>query len=748
MTAHILFGVTSAAGLTLWSTDGNGPGAVSLGVSIAAAFDPVRVGTTTLFIGGIKGVPSLFGTDGTLAGTAPVTLSAGAKLTVTAIAAFGGQAAIATTGAGGAGSLWLSNGTTSRCIETGLLVSGLFAIGGTLYFTGQTMAGGVASRRLYSSDGTVSGTHQITSGSTPLAPDTIAALPGGLVLVRNGVDGSLWAVANGTASRIMPAAAGTSEGTGGLVSFAGVALFSITDSTWGTVSPGAMTLWRSDGTAAGTRQIVTTAAGFESIGPLVAVAVGAGVALFAATDGKGVAGLWSTDGVKATLIGHYAGVQDITAFGSQVAFSALDAAGHLQLWISDGTAAGTHVVLPAGAAASGLAPLGLFDYSGMIGFTGTDSSGHASLWLGDGTTAGTAAVASASGASFQSATEAVAGSGSVVLLDSLHSATYVALDGDTVRGGVDAASVQAPAGNVSVIGGSGALTFTGGSGTSTVIGGSGATTLNGGSGGGMFTAGRAGGSVLAASGGNTTLTGGGALDRLFGAGSGSTTLVAGQGRETLVGGGGSSVFLGGTSAPAMIYAGAGAATVQEQGGGDTIMGGAGTLQVIGSAGHGEAVFAGSGATTISGSLGGADTITGGSGALLVNGRGSNMLVVGGSGSTQVAAGSAAALVYQGRGAMTVGAGSGWLEIVAGAGAATINAGSGGLLIEVTKGSAGGSDVVSGFNPAIDRISLFGYGAADLHLHVASGSSTLSVSDGTTITLLGVANLGSAIERAG
>ena len=71
-------------------------------------------------------------------------------------------------------------------------------------------------------------------------------------------------------------------------------------------------------------------------------------------------------------------------------------------------------------------------------------------------------MASASGASFQSATVAVAGSGSVVLLDSLNSATYVALDGDTVRGGVDAASVRAPAGNVSVIGGSGALTFTGG----------------------------------------------------------------------------------------------------------------------------------------------------------------------------------------------------------------------------------------------------------------------------------------------
>ncbi|WP_428374773.1 beta strand repeat-containing protein [Lichenicoccus sp.] len=738
MTAHILFGATSASGLSLWATLGSSPGAVNLGVPITADFDPVRIGTETLFIGGAGGVPRLFRTDGTAAGTSLVGLPSSAG-SITAMAAFDGLAAVATTGADGAGSLWISNGTTSLCISTGLVVSAMQTVGGLLYFTGQSVASDVGSKRLYSSDGTVAGTHRITSQGVPLAADAIAALPGGGLLLENAASGTLWTTTGTAAAPIAPSGLGTVAGPGGFLALDGALLFSFTDAT------GSMALWRSTGTGAGTQPVPSGGTVFDSIGDLVALG---GVALFTATDSNGATGLWRTNGAASTLVGRFADAQDLTAFGGEVAFSALDASGHPQLWISDGTAAGTRMVLPQGASANGLDPVGLFAYFGMIGCTGTDSAGRTSLWLGDGTAAGTTEVAAATATSFQTGTEALAGSGRLVSLAGVaHSGPFAALDGDTVLGGASGGAILAPAGDVSVQGGSGALSFTGGSGSCTVTGGSGACTLFGGAGGGLFSAGSAGGSVLVASGGNTTLTGGGALDRLFGAPAGDTTMVAPTGRESLIGGGGNSVFWGGATAGAVIFTGAGTAAVLGQAeGGDTIVGGSGALQVTSR--NGEAVFGGSGPTTVTGSLGGADSIIGGSGGLVVQGRGGNMLVVGGSGAASIAVGNAAALLFQGSGPMAASAGSGWFEVVAGPGAATIGAGSSGVSIDVVKGAAGGSDVVRGFNPAINRIALFGYQASDLHLHAQGGNSTLSVSDGTTITLLGVGNAASAIDRIG
>nr|WP_321985640.1 hypothetical protein [uncultured Lichenicoccus sp.] len=736
MTAHILFGATSASGLSLWATLGSSPGAASLGVPITADFDPVQIGAGTLFIGGANGVPQLFRTDGTPAGTTLVGLPPGTS-SITATTAFDGFAAIAATGPDGAGSLWVANGSSFLCLASGLVVSNLATVGGTLYFTGQSTPSDLAGRRLYSSDGTVAGTHEINSGSLTLAADAVAALPGGGLLLENAATGTLWTSNGTTAAPLAHAGLGSTAGPGGFVTLAGALLFSFSDAV------GDMALWRSTGNAA--QPVPSGSTSFGTIGDLVMLG---GVALFIATDSNGTAGLWSTNGAASTLVGHFADLQDLTAFGSEVAFSGLDAGGHPQLWISDGTAAGTRMVLPTGASSSGLDPVGLFTYFGMIGFTGTDSAGRTSLWLSDGSAGGTTELALASSMSFQTATEALAGSGRLVSLGSVaHAGAFIALDGDTVLGGISGGAITAAIGAVSVVGGSGALSFTGGSGTSTVTGGSGACTLFGGAGGGLFGAGSGGGSVLVASGGNTTLTGGGALDRLFGAGAGSTTMTAGPGRESLVGGGGNSVFLGGATAGAVIFTGAGAASVLGQAaGGDTIVGGSGALQVMSR--NGEAVFAGSGPTSVTGSLGMADSIIGGSGSLAVQGRGGNMLVVGGSGTASVAVGNAAALLFQGSGPMAASAGSGWFEVVAGPGNATIAGGSSGVSMVVVKGAAGGSDVVSGFNPDLDRISLFGYQASDLHLHSAGGTSTLSVSDGTTITLLGVASAASAIDRVG
>jgi hypothetical protein len=73
-----------------------------------------------------------------------------------------------------------------------------------------------------------------------------------------------------------------------------------------------------------------------------------------------------------------------------------DASGHLNLWVTDGTAAGTSELTVAGAYSGGL----LYSTSPFINpdftvlganvlFDGDDASGHYNLWVTNGTSAGT-----------------------------------------------------------------------------------------------------------------------------------------------------------------------------------------------------------------------------------------------------------------------------------------------------------------------------------------------------------------------
>ena len=69
----------------------------------------------------------------------------------------------------------------------------------------------------------------------------------------------------------------------------------------------------------------------------------------------------------------------------------LDASNHINLWVTDGTLAGTTELMPVGANSSGLFPgLGWFGiFRGKALFEGADATGHLNLWLTDGTSAGT-----------------------------------------------------------------------------------------------------------------------------------------------------------------------------------------------------------------------------------------------------------------------------------------------------------------------------------------------------------------------
>ena len=76
-----------------------------------------------------------------------------------------------------------------------------------------------------------------------------------------------------------------------------------------------------------------------------------------------------------------------TSFGAKAAFTAKDASGTFGIWVTDGTAAGT-IELPGLASASYGAPMTALP-DGRLAFIATNAAGVAGVWVTDGTAAGT-----------------------------------------------------------------------------------------------------------------------------------------------------------------------------------------------------------------------------------------------------------------------------------------------------------------------------------------------------------------------
>ena len=175
---------------------------------------------------------------------------------------------------------------------------------------------------------------------------------------------------------------------------------------------GAASLWVTDGSSAGTSEPIV--AGSDAGGLFTNVIAPhltafAGGALFVGEDASGNISLWITDGTGAgtselVAEGSYANglfynvaAPDFTVLGGKVLFAGQDASGHPNLWVSDGTAAGTAELVVAGANPGGLFSLNFFPSGFSPGFTvlgtralfeGYDASGIDGLWVTDGTAAG------------------------------------------------------------------------------------------------------------------------------------------------------------------------------------------------------------------------------------------------------------------------------------------------------------------------------------------------------------------------
>ena len=158
-------------------------------------------------------------------------------------------------------------------------------------------------------------------------------------------------------------------------------------------------LWVSDGTAAGTQELIP--AGTDgNLAPSSLVSDN-GVVLFSAMNKAGVFGLWTSNGTSAgtqeiTVAGaSTSGLvpSGLTSYAGKVYFQASDAANARGLWVTDGTSVGTKEIAVNGAGTFGLNPTDLTvvgTTSGqMLAFGGSDANGETGLWVSNGTTGGT-----------------------------------------------------------------------------------------------------------------------------------------------------------------------------------------------------------------------------------------------------------------------------------------------------------------------------------------------------------------------
>lgn len=257
--------------------------------------------------------------------------------------------------------------------------------------------------------------------------------------------------------------------------------------------------------------------------------------------------------------------------------------------------------------------------------------------------------------------------------------------------------------------------------------------------------------------------------------SGTLAVTTGGGRGVLFGGSGDmSVTDSGTATT--IVGGSGAATVTATGSGELLGQQTGNMMFVG----------GDSASTVFGSAGSSATVDGGSGGVWYTDLGGSSTVFGGSGISTLFGGAGGSMVYGGSvggaqymalsGSETINAagsssgnllvagadpnghdrligGSGNDTLVAGAASSTMTGGAGNndfVFFRDHTAAAGNINIVTDFN-SNDVVLLQGYGSGQAATALASavtssGSTTLTLSDNTKITFVGLSGTGELINH--
>jgi ELWxxDGT repeat protein len=377
----------------LWKTDGTPAGTVRFSPGTRGSGLTERDGALVFGSSDAQHGTELWRTDGTLAGTALLKdINPGAATSSPNTFVHTDKLAFFLADDGLGMSLWRTDGTADGTFKLPATnVSKPTAAGARLYFTATDAATG---SELWTSDGTPAGTVRVADVNA--GPGGSAPIP----LARAG--GAFYFSADdGRKGRELYRTDGTADGTtlvkdlnttpvpsgvANPVEFKGFVYFS---------APGG--LYKTDGTAAGTSRVTgLTPSHYAVMGDSL---------YFTTGDLSTTASLWKTDGTGAgtslvtefTLPQPYAGsVGRLAAFNNRLYFAAprytVAQGGTQELYTSDGTPAGTHLVQDPAAAPRAESPRAFTEVNGTLFFYAAASDHGFELWKTDGTSAGTTQV--------------------------------------------------------------------------------------------------------------------------------------------------------------------------------------------------------------------------------------------------------------------------------------------------------------------------------------------------------------------
>ncbi|MBV8202956.1 MAG: hypothetical protein JOZ15_20250, partial [Acidobacteria bacterium] len=400
----VLIGGTALGSYRLWVVSPGSPGSVAdlcpAGGCGYLSFDTplIEVGGRVLFAASSSesGFDDfLWTTDGTPSGTAILKTCGGCFPAGPAgPALIGGTLYLSVQESDGLPRLWRTDGTqagTRRFASTPLdpyTTAVLAGFPGKVFFSGPDAAGDhPLDDELFVGDGTAAGTLQLTDATAPLSSS-----PAGLVAAGGQVfftasssfnPATFWRSA-GTAASTVPAAVSPEPGTPlPLAAFCGIVFLQYSDAS--------LQLWRSDGTAAGSLPLTSFSAP-QSAAPAPPVACGGGVCFGVVTAGGG-GGIWRSDGTPQGTVQLFAlpaavtGIERLAVVGSDTYLELDNAQNGADYWHSDGTAAGTVKLTDFGGSrpGPGFDP-GFVRAGDLVYFILSDLG---AVWQSDGTKAGT-----------------------------------------------------------------------------------------------------------------------------------------------------------------------------------------------------------------------------------------------------------------------------------------------------------------------------------------------------------------------
>jgi len=380
---------------------------IETGTAGSSSRDFVEINGVVYFVAslGVNNI-QLWKTDGSAAGTVLVKELGGSGVAApVGLTEFNGMLYFMANG--GSGGLWKSDGTAEGTVLVKSLTYGygLVNVDGTLFFSGED---GSAGRELWKSDGTAAGTVLVKDINADLSsyPQRLIAIDGKLFFTANdGVNGYTPWISDGTAAGTVPlwnfdAGPGPTNKSNSpfFTEVNGTVFFNAADAVHGAE------LWKTDGTPEGTSLVADINPGANWSGPVYFTSVSDSL-FFVADDGVLGDELWKSDGTAAGTVlvkDIYPGSGSSSArylfeVNGRLFFVANDGAHGWELWTSDGTEAGTVLVRDirsgSGRSFDPNSWSSFANVNGRLWFAADDDVHGRELWVSDGSAAGTVLLA-------------------------------------------------------------------------------------------------------------------------------------------------------------------------------------------------------------------------------------------------------------------------------------------------------------------------------------------------------------------